>query len=50
MLPHVPLIPEPFFAAVHAWQIPPQGPSQQTPSTQLLLAHCVAAVQSAPSA
>jgi hypothetical protein len=50
MLPHVPFVPAPFFAAVQAWQIPPHGASQHTPSTQLLLAHCVAAVQSAPNA
>src|SRR5262245_17382459 len=34
MLPHVPLDPLPFFAAVHAWQVPVHVVSQHTPSTQ----------------
>jgi hypothetical protein len=34
MKPHVPSIPLPFFAAVHATQVPLHALSQQTPSTQ----------------
>jgi hypothetical protein len=32
--PQVPLDPVPFAATLHAWQMPPQGESQHTPSTQ----------------
>ena len=32
--PHVPSLPAPFFAAVHAWQTPEQAVLQHTPSTQ----------------
>jgi hypothetical protein len=39
MLPHVPLLPEPLSAALHAWHKPLHGVSQQTPSTQLPLVH-----------
>ena len=39
MLPHVPFEPEPFFAVVHAWQVPAHAVLQHTPSTQLLLVH-----------
>jgi len=42
--------PEPFLAALHAWQVPLQAVSQQTPSTQLPLAHCELEVQVAPLA
>jgi len=48
MGPQVPSRPLPFFAAVHASQVPPQAVLQQTPSTQLLLAHSLAAVQVVP--
>jgi len=33
-LPHVPSVPELFFAAVQAVQTPAHAPSQHTPSTQ----------------
>lgn len=39
MLPHAPSAPLPFFAAVHAWHVPVQGPLQHTPSTQLPVTH-----------
>ena len=48
MFPHVPSDPLPFFTAVHAWQRPKQGVSQQTPSTQLLLAQFEFSVQGVP--
>lgn len=50
MLPHTPLAPEPFFAALHAWHSPPHGASQQKPSTQLPLEHWVLAPHAAPLA
>jgi hypothetical protein len=34
-------VPDCFSAAVHAWQSVVQGVSQQTPSTQLPLAHAL---------
>jgi hypothetical protein len=34
MNPHTPSTPLPFFAAVHAWQVPAHPLSQQTPSIQ----------------
>lgn len=37
MNPHVPLVPLPFLAAVHAEHVPEQALSQQTPSAQTLL-------------
>jgi hypothetical protein len=37
-------------ATSHAWQLPPQAPPQQTPSTQMPLAHWFAAVHAAASA
>jgi hypothetical protein len=39
MLPQVPSEPEPFFAAVHAWQVPPHALLQQTKSTHCPLEH-----------
>lgn len=39
MFPHTPSAPVPFFAALHARQVPPQAESQHTPSTQFPLAH-----------
>jgi hypothetical protein len=35
--PQLPSWPPPFFAALHAWQVPAQAELQQTPSTQLPL-------------
>jgi hypothetical protein len=48
--PHTPSAPAPFFTALHAWHWPLQGESQQNPSAQLPLAHCVPSVQEAPLA
>ncbi len=48
--PHVPSTPLPFLAALQAWQVPVQGLSQHTLSTQLALAHCVLVVHAAPGA
>jgi hypothetical protein len=39
----------PVRTLVHAWQVPMQGVSQQTASTQLLLRHWLPAVQVVPS-
>jgi hypothetical protein len=39
--PHTPSVPEPWNAAVQAWQAPVQAVLQQTPSTQKPLAHCL---------
>jgi len=50
MGPHVPSVPAPFLAALHAWQSPVQALEQHTPSTQRALAHWSAAVQVAPTA
>jgi hypothetical protein len=47
-LPHVPSTPEPFFAALHAWQMPPQIVPQQTPSTQKPDWHSTAAPHAVP--
>jgi hypothetical protein len=52
--PHAPSAPEPFFAALHAWQDPLQALSQQTPSTQKpgpppAAAHSSATVHGAPT-
>jgi len=49
MPPHVPSVPLPFFAALHASHNPLQAVSQHTPSTQLLLAHCALRAQAVPS-
>lgn len=48
--PHAPLLPLPFFAALHARQGPEHAVSQQYPSTQLPVAHCDALVHAAPLA
>ena len=42
---HVPASP----VTAHDWQLPQVGAEQQTPSTQLLLSHSVAALHSCPS-
>src|SRR5690242_17995940 len=38
-LPHTPSAPAPFFALLHAWQVPLHALSQHTPSTQWPLVH-----------
>jgi hypothetical protein len=43
--PHVPFVPCPLRAAVHAWHVPPHAVLQQTPSTQKLLKHSAPAAQ-----
>ena len=48
--PHTPSVPPPFFAALHATHVPAHAVSQQKPSTQLPVAHDVAAVHDAPVA
>src|SRR6185437_12180696 len=48
MVPQVPSAPPPFLAAVHAWQVPVQAVSQQTPSAQKALWHSSAFAQAAP--
>ena len=48
MVPHVPLVPWPFFAAVQAIHKLGQALSQQTPSTQKPDEHCVAIVHADP--
>ncbi len=50
MAPHAPSAPPPFFAEVHAWQIPVHGPLQQTPSTQLPVTHSAPVAQAWPFA
>jgi hypothetical protein len=50
MFSQVPSAPAPFFAAVQAWQLPVQGESQHTPSTQFPLTHCDAPEQDRPLA
>jgi hypothetical protein len=50
MLPQAPSTPVPFFAAEHAWHKLLHPVSQQTPSTQLPLWHCVDDVHAAPFA
>jgi hypothetical protein len=47
-LPQAPSTPPPFFAAVHAWQVPVQALLQQTPSAQKPDAHCDAAAHALP--
>ncbi|MBI2389434.1 MAG: hypothetical protein HYV09_07540 [Deltaproteobacteria bacterium] len=47
---HVPSVPEPFFAAVHAWQVPLHGALQHTPSTQLPVRHWLPAPHAVPLA
>src|SRR5262245_23110114 len=44
-----PFVP-PVLAALHDRQVPVQGASQQTPSAQLPVVHCVARVQVCPVA
>ncbi len=46
--PHIPSLPLPFFATVHAWHKPTHAVLQQTPSTQLPDAHCAAIVHVPP--
>jgi hypothetical protein len=48
MLPQLPSDPDPFLAALQAWQVPPQGLLQQTPSTQLVELHWPPVEQGAP--
>ena len=47
--PQVPLLPLPFLAAVHAWQMPAQEVSQQTRSTHWPLAQLRLLTQELPS-
>jgi hypothetical protein len=47
--PQTPLLPEPFAAAVHAWQRPVQAVLQQTPETQKPEAQSLPVVQGPPS-
>jgi hypothetical protein len=47
--PQTPLLPEPFAAAVHAWQRPLHAVLQQTPETQKPLAQSLPTVQGPPS-
>jgi hypothetical protein len=47
--PQVPFVPEPFFAAEHAWQVPLQALSQQNPSAQKPLWHELPVVHGAPA-
>lgn len=46
----MPSVPEPFFAAVHAWQVPLHGALQHTPSTQLPVRHWLPAPHAVPLA
>lgn len=48
MKPQMPSGPPPFFAEVHAWQVPLQAESQQTPSTQKPKMHCEPVVHASP--
>ena len=48
MLAQPPSTPNPFLAAVHAWHVPVQVASQQTPSVQKPLMQSVALPQIAP--
>src|SRR5690348_458762 len=47
--PQLPVLPEPFNAAVHALQTPEQAESQHTPSAQNVLRQSVPAAQVWPS-
>jgi len=47
--PHAPSVPEPFFAAVHAAQVPVHALSQHTPSAQKPDWHWFPAVHGAAS-
>jgi hypothetical protein len=47
--PHVPSRPLPFLSVVHAWQVPVQAVSQQTPSAHdSPVLHCTLEVQAPP--
>ena len=48
MTPHVPVTPEPFFAAVQATHVPLHAVLQHTPSTQFPVAHWFAAAHTSP--
>jgi hypothetical protein len=48
IVPHVPSAPEPFFAAVQAWQVAVHALLQQTPSTHCAPMHSAGAAQAAP--
>ena len=50
MTPHVPLAPDPFFAWLHAWQVPLHAVLQQRPSTQKPLEHSAFCVHARPCA
>lgn len=48
MLPQVPSVPLPFFAARQDWQVDVQVLLQQTPSVQMPLVHSPFCVQATP--
>ena len=50
VVPQTPSKPEPFLAALQAWQVPVQADPQHTPSTQYPLPQSLAARQVRPCA